>query len=262
MAREEESGRGPVKSAERTVRIMEALASSPERLTLGRLRELTGYPRSSLYALLRTLAGMKWIESEDGGESAAYGIGPRALLCGTAYLDRDPALPHAVRQIERLRADVGYTTHYARLDEARVIYLATREATDSRRLTSRVGRQLPAHATALGKALMAELTAREVDALLPEPLEALTPHTVTRRPELADELDGVRARGWSLENEQNTPGLCCVAAAVPYRIPATDAISCSIPLDHASDQEIARVSEAVLHHRSELAGTLRREGIR
>jgi DNA-binding IclR family transcriptional regulator len=251
-----------VKSAERTVRIMEALASSPERPTFGRLQELTGCPRSSLYALLGTLAGLKWIEAEDGGESAAYGIGPRALLCGTAYLDRDPALPHAVRQVERLRADVGYTTHYARLDEARVIYLATREATDPRRLTSRVGRQLPAHTTALGKALLAELTDREVDALLPEPLEALTARTVAGRAELAVELDAVRARGWALENEQNTPGVCCVAAAVPYRIPATDAISCAIPQDHASDREVERVARAVLHHREELARTLRREGIR
>lgn len=241
---------------------MEAPASSPEPLTLGRLQELTGYPRSSLYALLRTLAGLKWIDAEDGGESAAYGIGPRALLCGTAYLDRDPALPHAVRQIERLRADVGYTTHYARLDEARVIYLATREATDERRPASRVGRQLPAHATALGKALTAELTAREVDALLPEPLAALTPLTVTRRSAIAEELDAVRERGWSVEREQNTAGLCCVAASVPYPIPATDAVSCSIPLDHASEREVERVADAVLRHREELARTLRREGIR
>lgn len=258
-----DGGRGPVKSAERTVRIMEVLSASPERLTLGRLQELTGYPRSSLYALLRTLVSLKWIEVEEGGEAAGFGIGPRALLCGTAYLDRDPALPYAVRQIEQLRADVGYTTHYARLDGSNVIYLATREATDSRRLTSRVGRQLPAHATALGKALLSELTAQEVDRLLPaEPLEALTPHTITGRAALADELEQTRGRGWALESEQNTPGLCCVAAPVPYRIPATDAISCSIPLDHATPQEIDRVAEAILRHSTALAQTLRRDGIR
>ncbi|MFE2074077.1 IclR family transcriptional regulator [Streptomyces misionensis] len=262
MAETGDGARGPVKSAERTVQIMEVLSASPERLTLGQLQERTGYPRSSLYALLRTLVGLKWIEVEEGGEAAGFGIGPRALLCGTAYLDRDPALPYAVRQIEQLRADVGYTTHYARLDGSNVIYLATREATDSRRLTSRVGRQLPAHATALGKALLAELTAREVDGLLPERLDALTPHTVTRRPELREELERTRTRGWALESEQNTPGLCCVAAPVPYRIPATDAISCSIPLDHATDQEVERVAEAVSRHAAALAQTLRRDGIR
>ncbi|HET6633561.1 MAG TPA: IclR family transcriptional regulator [Streptomyces sp.] len=260
-AAEDTGGRGLVKSAERAVMIMEVLADSTERLTLGQLQERTGYPRSSLHALLRTLTALKWIESADG--ETAFGIGPHALLCGTAYLDRDPALPFAVRQLELLRADVGFTTHYARLDGANVIYLATREATDSRRLTSRVGRQLPAYATALGKALLAELTPRETDRLLPaDGMEALTEHTVTSRPGLHAELEQARGRGWALEWEQNTPGLCCVAAPVTYRIPATDAISCSMPRGQVAEKEVGRIAETVRRHSDELARTLRREGIR
>ncbi|MFG1811963.1 IclR family transcriptional regulator [Streptomyces sp. NPDC049040] len=257
----EESGRGLVKSAERAVLILEALAASDGRLSLAQLQEVTGYPRSSLYALLRTLSALKWVESP-GGE-LAFGIGPRALLCGTSYLDRDPALPLATRQIEQLRSDIGYTTHYARLDPPNVIYLATREATDSHRLTSRVGRQLPAHATALGRALLAELTPREVDRLLAgDGREQPTGSTVTGWDELHAELDETRKRGWALEREQNTPGLCCVAAPVTYRIPATDAISVSIPIAHVTDSELEMVGEAVARHAAALAGTLRREGIR
>lgn len=257
----EESGRGLVKSAERAVLILEALAGSDERLSLAQLQEATGYPRSSLYALLRTLSALNWVESP-GGEQA-FGIGPRALLCGTSYLDRDPALPHATRQIEQLRSDIGYTTHYARLDPPNVIYLASREATDSHRLTSRVGRQLPAHATALGRALLAELTSGEVDRLLAgEDREQLTSRTVTDRDELHAELDETRKRGWALEREQNTPGLCCVAAPVTYRIPATDAISVSIPIAQVTDRELEAVGEAVMRHAAALAVALRREGIR
>jgi DNA-binding IclR family transcriptional regulator len=258
----EEQGRGLVKSAERTVRIMEALAGSGDRMTLGRLQEATGYPRSSLHALLRTLTALKWIESTDEGE-LAFGIGPHALLCGTAYLDRDPALPHGIAQIERLRAEVGYTTHYARRDGANVIYLATREVTDVHRVASRVGRQLPAHATSLGKALLAELAPDELAAVLPAgDLPPLTVNTVTDRAGLARELEETRERGWSLEREQNTLGICCVASVVSYRIPASDAISCSIPLQQVSDAEIAKVGEAVHRHTEELAQSLRRNGVR
>ncbi len=257
-----DQGRGLVKSAERTVRIMEALAGSADRMTLGRLQEATGYPRSSLHALLRTLAALKWIEATEEGE-LAFGIGPHALLCGTAYLDRDPALPHGTAQIERLRAEVGYTTHYARRDGSNVIYLATREVTDLRRVASRVGRQLPAHATSLGKALLAELTPHELEGVLPAGrLTRLTEHTVTTRADLARELEETRTRGWSLEREQNTLGICCVASPVAYRIPATDAISCSIPLGEVDEAEIARVGEAVRRHTDELAQILRRNGVR
>ena len=230
-------------------------------MTLGQLQESTGYPRSSLHALLRTLAALKWIEASEEGE-LAFGIGPHALLCGTAYLDRDPALPHGIAQIERLRAEVGYTTHYARRDGSNVIYLATREATDLRRVASRVGRQLPAHATSLGKALLSELTPDELEGVLPGALPALTEHTVTTRADLARELEETRERGWSIEREQNTLGICCVASSVAYRIPATDAISCSIPLGEGSEQEIAKVGEAVRRHTDELAQTLRRNGVR
>jgi len=249
-----------VKSAERTVRILEALAASPDRLTLSELQERLGYPRSSLHALVRTLRELKWVEADES--NSAFGVGPHALLSGTAYLDRDPALPHALEALEDLRAEIGYTVHFARRDEAYVLYLASRESRDSVRVVSRVGRRLPAHLTALGQALLAELTTEEVDALLPATLDAYTPHTITDRAELHAELSGIRDRGWALEREQGTEGICCVSAPVNYRIPATDAISCSMPAAAAGRREVDRVARAVVSHTTALAATLRRHGIR
>nr|WP_296073178.1 IclR family transcriptional regulator [uncultured Actinoplanes sp.] len=250
----------PVKSAERTVRILETLAASPTRLTLSELQEQTGYPRSSLHALVRTLRELKWVEADETG--SAFGVGPHALLSGTAYLDRDPALPFAYETLEDLRSEVGYTIHYARRDDAHVLYLASRESRESVRLVSRVGRRLPAHVTGLGQALLADLTEAEVDALLPGTLQALTPRSITSRSDLHAELDLVRRRGWAFEREQNTEGVACVAVAVGYRIPATDAISCSMPAPRATEAHVQSVADAVLRHTSALARTLRREGIR
>ncbi|GAB4005794.1 IclR family transcriptional regulator [Glycomyces albus] len=250
----------PVKSAERTVRILETLAESPERLTLAQLQELTGYPRSSLHALVRTLRELKWIEADASG--SAFGVGPHALLSGTAYLDRDPALGYAYEALEDLRAEIGFTVHYARLDDDQVLYMASREVRDEVHRISRVGRRLPAHLTALGQALLAELTADEVDRLLPERLEAHTPRTITERSELHAELDRVRSRGWALEREQGTEGIACVAVAVDYRIPATDAISCSMPIGSADGETVERVTGAVVEHGRALATALRRAGVR
>lgn len=250
----------PVKSAERTVRILETLAASPTRLTLTELQERMGYPRSSLHALVRTLKELKWVESDEAG--SAFGVGPHALLSGTAYLDRDLALPHAVAALEDLRAEIGYTVHYARRDEAHVLYLASRDSREAVHTVSRVGRRLPCHVTALGQALLAELTTEEVDKILPSTLEGLTPQSITSHETLHAELAAVRDRGWALEREQGTPGVACVGAAVHYRIPATDAISCSMPVAAATAKEVARVGKAVTAHTSALANTLRRNGIR
>jgi len=251
----------PVKSAERTVRILEALASSPTKLTLSEMQERTGYPRSSLHALVRTLRDLKWVEGDETG--SRFGVGPHALLAGTAYLDRDHALPYAWKVLEDLRAEVSHTVHFARRDAASVIYLASRESQVEVRTVYRVGRKLPAHLTALGQALLAELTRDEVDAILPARLPAFTENTITDPAALHEELDAVRGRGYAFEREQGTPGIACVAAAIDYRIPATDAISCSMPAEVTDDPgELKRVADAVMRHARRLGALLRREGIR
>ncbi|MEV4517091.1 IclR family transcriptional regulator [Dactylosporangium sp. NPDC049525] len=249
-----------VKSAERTVRILEVLAASPTRLTLAELQEKMGYPRSSLHALIRTLREMKWVEADATG--SAFGVGPHALLSGTAYLDRDPALRFAYETLEDLRAELGYTMHYARRNDAHVLYLASRESRGGASVVPRVGRRLPAHVTALGQCLLSCLTRDEVDEVLPARLDALTPHTITDREQLFAELDRARARGWAVEHEQGTDGVACVAVPLDYRIPATDAISCSMPAKLADDDEVERVANALLRHTGILVATLRREGIR
>lgn len=251
----------PVKSAERTVRLLEVLAASPSKLTLLELQEHMGYPRSSLYALVRTLRDLGWIEADSSGNR--FGVGPDALRSGSAYLDRDPALPHAAATLEELGGELGHTVHFARRDGTSIIYLASRESVVAVQCVYRVGRKLPAHVTALGRALLAELTEEEVGSILPAGLERFTEHTLVDRAALQQELAAVRDRGWAVEREQGTVGVACVAAAVDYRIPATDALSCSMPvtaLERAGEAE--RIGRAVLTHSRRLGESLRRAGIR
>ncbi|MEU5837518.1 IclR family transcriptional regulator [Streptomyces diacarni] len=249
-----------VKSAWRTVELLEAFAAGDVWLSLSDLHASTGFPRSSLHGLLRTLLDAGWLE-QDGG-TARYRLGIRALKCGTAYLDRDAVVPFATEVLEQVRERTGYTAHFARRNGDEVVYLETREAQRSTHLVSRVGRSLPVHATALGKALLAELTHDEVEALLPATLPALTPRTLTSREALHSACARSRELGYASENEEGTPGIRCVAAVIPYRIPGTDAISCSMPVDRTDDAETRRVGELLAEATAQLAGRLRREGIR
>jgi IclR family transcriptional regulator, acetate operon repressor len=171
-------------------------------------------------------------------------------------------MPFATETLERLREETGFTVHYARLAGAEVVYLETRESRTSGHLISRVGRTLPAHATALGKALLAELSDAELAALLPARLAPLTEHTLTDRGALHDELGVVRERGYATEREEGTAGVACAAAAVPYRIPATDALSCSMPMDRVTEAEQHRIGAALREAATLLAMRLRRAGIR
>lgn len=222
----EAGGVREVKSAARTVELLELLAARGDRPA--RLQELAqelGVPRSSMYALLRTLISRGWVRTDATG--SLYGIGIRALLTGTGYLDSDPRVRAVRPYLDEASDTLGETVHLARLDGRDVVYLATRESHEYLRTISRVGRRLPAHAGALGKALLAE----RPDGDLPEgPYEALTPHSHTDRAALAADLAGVRARGYSVDREESVPGIAGFGFALRYDRPARDAVSCSVPV--------------------------------
>ncbi|MFC4944460.1 IclR family transcriptional regulator [Pseudonocardia sp. GCM10023141] len=249
-----------VKSARRAIELIETFAGGDVWLTLSDLHTRTGLPRSSLHGLLRTLLEAGWLEADPG--TASYRLGVRALICGTAYLDRDPVVPYAAEALELIRDRTGFTAHFARRNGTEVVYLETRESRRSTHLVSRVGRTLPTHATALGKALLAELTQDEIDSLLPATLPSLTPATLTSRDALHAACALARDRGYGSEIEEGTPGVRCVAAVIPYRIPATDAISCSMPVGQVSDAEAQDVGELLAQTTAELGRRLRRAGIR
>ena len=228
---------GSVKSARRTVELLEVLADAPRRLSQTELQHALGMPKSSLHALLRTLVDAGWVETSERGVD--YGIGLRALRAGASYLDRDPVVRVAGPVLATLVRELDETVHLARLDGPDVVYLASRESLHHLRVTSRIGRRLPAHATALGKTLLAARSDAEADALLPAELAAVTPSTVTSRAGLFAELEQIRVRGWAFEREQNTIGLACFAVAIPAH--AGYAMSCSVPvarLEAAHQEEI------------------------
>jgi len=233
------AGGSQVKSAVRTVELLEFFAGRPGMHSLAEVQEAVGYPKSSLYMLLRTLVELGWVETDATG--TRYGIGVRALLVGTSYIDGDEAVAAARPTLDRLAEETTETIHLARLDGTNVVYLATRQSQHYLRPFTRVGRRLPAHTTSLGKALLATHTDEQIRALLPERLESVTEHTITDREALIAELHTIRERGYAVDDEENTVGLRCFGVAIPYRTPARDAISCSVPvarLDRAHEQTI------------------------
>ncbi|WP_433206976.1 IclR family transcriptional regulator [Dactylosporangium sp. CS-047395] len=230
----------PVKSADRTLDILEALATAGPS-TLSELTRALDIPKSSLHGILRTMAARGWIEATE----TRFRLGLKALRVGAAYLDTDDSVGLLAGILDDLSARFGETTHLGRLDGADITYVAKRESVHPLRLYSAIGRRLPAHATALGKALLAARPADELDALLPDPLPGLTPHTITDRGALRAELAAIRARGYAVDREENTEGIVCVARVVPLRDPATDAISLSIPRTRITESTVDEVAAAL-----------------
>lgn len=229
-----------VKSAARTTDLLDYLATKGGEPT--RLREIAtalGAPRSSTYALLRTLVNRQWVKTDISGNF--YSLGIRALLVGTSFLDADPYVRVVVPELARLAEQLDETVHMARLDGTNVVYLATQESHQYLRVNSRVGRRLPAHATSLGKAILAE----QAEPVLPPVLGAVTAHTIVDRGRLLGELSVVRERGFAIDDEENSLGLRCFGVALRYSSPVVDAISCSVPIARLTPARAEEITQAL-----------------
>ncbi|GAA5153486.1 IclR family transcriptional regulator [Pseudonocardia eucalypti] len=248
---ERESGVRGVKSAARAVDLLELLASRQNRPA--RLRELSealGAPRSSVYALIRTLVERGWVRADPTGTQ--YSIGIRALLAGTTYLDTDPYLRIVQPHINELSAELNETIHFGRIDRGDIVYLATKESTKYIRPFSRVGRRLPAFSTAMGKSLLAERLDTGIEAHIPEEWTPLTPNTLVDPEALVRDLELTRERGYAVDNEENYAGVKCFGFALRYTSPAMDAISCSVPAASLDDGRVEVLVAALRRTRLEI----------
>ncbi|GII60508.1 IclR family transcriptional regulator [Sphaerisporangium krabiense] len=229
-----------VKSAVRTVEMLDFFARNPGLHGLPDLQARLGYPKSSLHALLRTLADLGWIETDATG--TLYRAGLRTLLVGATYIDGDPVVQLARDALDWLAEATGETVHLGRLDRFDVVYLATRASRHSLRPVTRVGARLPASTTSLGKAILAAREEGEVARLLPAELPRPTRHAIADRDRLAADLRRIRRRGYAVDREESVDGLRCFGVALDVARPPRDAVSVSVPVPRLTtgrDKEIA-----------------------
>ncbi len=230
----------PIKSAERTLDVLEAVAAGPA--SFPELSRRLGIPRSSLHGLVRTLADRGWVEAVDDGARVRLGL--RALQVGTRFVAEDELVARVAPSLDRLAAATGETVQQARIDGDQVVYLAKRDTAHQVRIISSIGTRLPAYATALGKALLAAREDQEVLVLLGSSLTAMTPQTLVDQAALLADLTTVRERGYAVDDGEAAEGLRCFAVVVPdgrEGSAATDAISVSVPafrLDRAGEDRL------------------------
>lgn len=246
----EPGGVRSVRSAERTTTLLEYLSTADGLRSLRQVTQDLKIPRASAYALLTTLVRTGWVESDRAG--SGYRLGIKALRAGAAYVEHDDVVQRAQSVMDELCEELGETIHLARLDGSEIVYLATAVSRHSLAVISRPGRRLPCWATGLGKAIMAFRPWEEVDALLPDELTPRTPHTLTERSALKDELAGIAEQGFARDDQESTLGTHCVAVPLRFGATVAESLSCSAPAVRMDPEREQAVLEALLRARSRI----------
>ena len=211
----------PVASVDRALRILTVVGSASQGLSLDELAGRLDIPKSSLHRILAALKYRGFIAQPEIGGS--YFLGTELLATAFRFYDMLDlrALIHPL--LARLTAELRETTHMAVLDGAEVVYHDKIQASHMITMSSVIGGRNPAHATGVGKALLAWTypTDQAVQAWAAQwaPLRAATANTITSVPRLAEELALVRDRGFALDIEENEIGVRCAAVPIFLGLP-------------------------------------------
>ena len=212
-AAREVSPRYRIQAIERAVSILNAFSVETPELGVTELAERVGLHKSTVHRFMVNLDAAGLVERN--ARTGRYRLGLHIFELGGLVMQQMNLWDEALPFLESLVRDTGETGHLAVLDGGEAIYIERVEARRALRVPSAIGRGYPAHATNLGKVLLADLPPERVTEIIAERgLAAFTPNTITDPVELTAELERIRERGFAIDDEEYDEGLRCIGAGV------------------------------------------------
>jgi IclR family acetate operon transcriptional repressor len=201
-----------VHSVDKAMTLIDLLLHSRRAMTLQELSAASGWPKSTVHALLATLRRHDMVRQNGDGR---YALGIRLFECGCA-VSAAWDISHQCRPyLERLAAQTGASAFVAALEGDYTISFDQCAGGGGLQVIPEVGSRLPLHATAQGKLFLSQLSESDMLGRVQRAgLTAYTPHTITDTGKLLHALEAVRAVGYAVEDGEFKIGLRAVAAPV------------------------------------------------
>ncbi|MGW6449015.1 IclR family transcriptional regulator [Lentzea sp. NPDC055074] len=238
-------------AVEKTLAVLEALADHTRITDIARV---TGLPKSTVHRLLQTMVDRGFATPGSDG----YLTGPRVLALAGKVLRPLDTVERARPSLRALQESTDCTVHLAVLFGDELVYVDKFEADRPYRMASRMGMSLPAHGTAIGKAVLASLSASELEAYVTRTgLPGRTPRTITSPARLMSQLTRVRRSRFALDDEENEVGVRCVGSAIRDHSGAVigGLSASSLALEHSLSELIA-LGPRVLRAADEVSAAL------
>ncbi len=218
-----------VSSVLKVFNILQALGEQKE-IGVSELSQRLMMSKATTYRFLQTMKTLGLVEQE--GEADKYALTLKLFEIGSKALEHVDLIDLANKEMQEINKVINETVHLGALDEHAIIYLHKIDSSYHLRMHSRIGRRNPLYSTAIGKVLLSHLTIEEVKAQL-ESVEFIkhTSNTHDNVEQLLSELEQVKKQHYGEDNEEQEPGLRCIAVPIYDRFGAAiAAISVSFPI--------------------------------
>jgi DNA-binding IclR family transcriptional regulator len=223
----------PIQSIERAAAILRLLSGRNRRLGVVQLAGELDLPKTTVHGILRTLTSVGFVEQDE--ETGKYQLGAALLHMGSSYLDGNELRARALNWSDSLAARSGESVRIGTLHEGQVLVVHHVFRPDDSRQALDVGALRPAHATAMGKVLLAANRYAAAE-LAGAGLQRFTPATLTDWDALSAALNEVAERGWAVDAEELVVGEVSLAAPIDDRRGVTvGAIGISGPVERITE---------------------------
>jgi DNA-binding IclR family transcriptional regulator len=197
----------------KALEVLDKVAAFGRPVRFGELLEGSAFPKATLYRFVQTLTNQGMLAYDP--ERQTYAPGVRLVRLAHAAWAQSSLAPIARDHIDRLSAKVGETVHLAQLDNAQVLYVDKRNASQPVEMYSQAGKVGPVYCTGVGKVMLAFEPDDRMEAIIAQQsFHRFTPNTVTSPDELRTELRDIRANGYGFDREEHEPGIICVALPI------------------------------------------------
>lgn len=233
-----------IQSLDRAMMVLEAL-SERDGATLSALAEALDQSPATVYRILTTLQQRGITEIDAGAQT--WHVGHRAFLIGSSFLRRTSLIERSRSVMRDLMNRTGETANLGIEKSGEVLFVSQVETHASIRAFFPPGSTSPMHASGIGKALLAHLPDEQLARVAAATTrEGFTPHTICSAAALADELQLIRSRGFSVDNEERTIGMRCIAAPIfGLHDEAVAGISVSGPVSRVTPEDVPRLGALV-----------------
>jgi IclR family transcriptional regulator, KDG regulon repressor len=239
-----------IQVVERLGELLQAFTPERPAWQLHELERHLGWDKATTYRFLRALEDTEILERYEDG---SYGVGVLALQLAGTYAKHNRTLDVINQKVEEIARETGLTVQVGILVGREVIVTGSVEGGSTLRVAAIIGQRLPLHATAVGKAVLAELSDEESKQLLPRRLRRFTPHTVTTHAELTKVVRYVRESGLAEAHSEHVEGVWAIAVGLPAGIVghSPGAVACVGPRPVGETSEWERAEEMLRELREE-----------
>lgn len=254
MTETPEGNKYNIQNVTRALQVLFTFSSSQHEWSLDQLASKLEVNKTSLLRILRTLESERFLLRRD----QLYRLGPKVLDLANVYLSTLSIHRVAQTHMEALACTCQQTISLAILEQTEVVYIAIEQTQREVGIQSEIGGRHPAHATALGKVMLADLSDDEVRELYAGvTLQRLTHRTIVDLDQLLMRLQEVRADGFAVDDEERGIGIRCVAAPIHDRRGAVIAgLSLAGPIFHMTDDILPSYRNALLSATREISREL------